>query len=251
MTHPANPERITVAGDWHGNTTRATEAVRIAAESGADLLLHTGDLGLLPTAAGQTHIDRLNAALAGAGLELWFVDGNHDDHHTLRTLPREPDGSALVRDHIRYLPRGHRWTWHDHSWLALGGAHTVNHTQYTPGVDWWPEETITQTDITAATVGGPVHTMLTHDAPFGVDVPGYVGNPHGWSTDDLQHANRNRSAIRAVVDAVRPTRLIHGHYHVRYTTNLVSAGRTTLIMGVGSDETPVKENLVSLSGSGV
>jgi predicted phosphodiesterase len=161
---PTDPDRIVIAGDWHANTTRALEAIRTTAADGVRLLPHTGDLGVLPTTAGHHFLDHIDAALAETGTELWFIDGNHDDHHALRTLPRQSDGTALLRDHLRYLPRGHRWTWHDRTWLALGGAHSVNNTRYTPGINWWPEETITQSDVDTATAHGHADAMITHDA---------------------------------------------------------------------------------------
>jgi predicted phosphodiesterase len=147
------PDRIIVAGDWHGNATRAGEAVRTAEAEGVGLLLHTGDFGVLPGASGERFLDRVEVELSRAGVAVWFIDGNHDDQYALRDQPREDDGTALIRGHIRYLPRGHRWTWHGQVWLALGGAYSVNNTRYTPGVDWWPEEIVSDTDIGAATAG--------------------------------------------------------------------------------------------------
>lgn len=175
---------------------------------------------------------------------MWFIDGNHDDQYALRDQPREDDGTALIRDHIRYLPRGHRWTWHGQVWLALGGAYSVDNTRYTPGVDWWPEEIVSDTDVGAATAGGPVDALITHDAPSGIGVPGYVGNPHGWSEADLLAVDRNRAAVRSVVDAVRPAQLFHGHYHVRYDAILTGLGYRTEIFGLGDDQSSLADNLL-------
>jgi hypothetical protein len=240
------PSRITVAGDWHGNTARAREAVRHVAASGVGLLLHLGDLGIAPGGAGERFLDGLETELARAGVELWFIDGNHDDHRRLGTLPREVDGSARISDHIRYLPRAHRWIWEGQTWLALGGAYSVGNSRYTAGVDWWPEETIADADVAAAAAGGPVDTVIAHDAPLGVDVPGYVGHPAGWSDADLAAANANRARLRTVLDAVTPARLFHGHYHVRYDATL-ARGRGTRITGLADDGSPLADNLLPLA----
>ena len=40
-----NPERITIAGDWHGNETYALEALKHAHEAGAGVIVHVGDFG--------------------------------------------------------------------------------------------------------------------------------------------------------------------------------------------------------------
>ena len=84
------PERIGVAGDWHGNTTWATRAVRkIAALLPADgtrVILHLGDFGIWPGSGGREYLSRLDAALAAADAELSFVDGNHEDFAQLAGL---------------------------------------------------------------------------------------------------------------------------------------------------------------------
>ena len=57
------PEHIGVAGDWHGNTTWATRAVRkIAALLPADgprVILHLGDYGIWPGPGGREYLSRL------------------------------------------------------------------------------------------------------------------------------------------------------------------------------------------------
>ena len=40
-----NPQRIMVAGDWHGNETYALEALKHAHEAGAEVIIHVGDFG--------------------------------------------------------------------------------------------------------------------------------------------------------------------------------------------------------------
>lgn len=246
----SEPQRIAIAGDWHGDEDRAVEAVGRTGDEGIAILVHTGDLGVMPGAAGDRYLDRVDDELLRSGVELWFVDGNHDDHRSLREWRRDVDGTCPVRTRIRHLPRGHRWTWHKQTWLALGGAHSVNSGRYTVGVDWWPEETISASEVAAATAGGVALFMVTHDAPAGVDVPGFVGNPHNWTEADLRSVQRNRAAVREVVDAVRPARLFHGHYHVRYEAILGDSGRRTQVSGIADNESSLDDNLVFVDLTG-
>jgi hypothetical protein len=120
------PARIGVAGDWHGNTAWATRAVRKMAgllpADGPRVIVHLGDFGIWPGAAGREYLARLDAALAEAGAELSFIDGNHEDFTQLARLRPGEDGRAQVTERIYHLPRGHRWRWHGRDWLALGGA---------------------------------------------------------------------------------------------------------------------------------
>ena len=110
------PGRIGVAGDWHGNTAWATRAVRKMAAllpaDGPRVIVHLGDFGIWPGPGGQEYLARLDAALAEAGAELSFVDGNHEDFSQLARLQPGPDGREQVTERIFHLPRGHRWRWH-------------------------------------------------------------------------------------------------------------------------------------------
>ena len=142
------PRRIVVAGDWHGNEEWAVSVIRrvpglLAGES-QRLILHLGDFGIWPDRAGQEYLERLSKALADAGAELWFVDGNHEDFARLGQLDRQPgpDGRVMVVPRVMHLPRGCRWNWHGLTWLACGGAVSLDRAVRTEGVDWWPQESM-------------------------------------------------------------------------------------------------------------
>ena len=94
------PGRIGVAGDWHGNTAWATRAVRKMAAllpaDGPRVIVHLGDFGIWPGPGGQEYLARLDAALAEAGAELSFVDGNHEDFTQLGRLRPGPAGWRRV-----------------------------------------------------------------------------------------------------------------------------------------------------------
>ena len=94
------PERIGVAADWHGNTAWATRAVRKMAAllpaDGPRVIVHLGDFGFWPGPRGREYLSRLDAALAAAGAELSFVDGNHEDFTELARLRPGPDAVSSV-----------------------------------------------------------------------------------------------------------------------------------------------------------
>jgi hypothetical protein len=162
----AIPERIGVAGDWHGNTAWATRAVRKMARqlpAGPRIIVHLGDFGIWPGRDGRDYLTAVTGALAAADAELWFVDGNHEDFSQLARLRPGPDGREPVTERIWHLPRGYRWRWHGRVWLALGGAVSVDRALRIPGVDWWPEEEITADQKRNVISGGYADVMLTHD----------------------------------------------------------------------------------------
>ncbi|WP_096303532.1 metallophosphoesterase [Jatrophihabitans sp. GAS493] len=106
------PDRIAVAGDWHGNLWWAQQAIDRAAAAQAQVIVQLGDFGFWTmTPATRKFLQRLEARLDEHNIRLLFVDGNHEDHDRLNARPINPDtGLRLITDHIHHLPRGVRWT---------------------------------------------------------------------------------------------------------------------------------------------
>ena len=100
----AAPRHIVVAGDWHGNEGWALSVIgrvpSLLAGEPRRLILHLGDFGIWPDAAGRAYLAHVSAALAAVDAELWFVDGNHEDFPLLGRLAREggatPDGREVI-----------------------------------------------------------------------------------------------------------------------------------------------------------
>jgi calcineurin-like phosphoesterase family protein len=232
------PDRIGVAGDWHGNTAWATRAVRKMAgllpPSGLRVIVHLGDFGIWPGRDGHDYLTALTGALADADAELWFVDGNHEDFSQLARLQPGPDGRSPVTDRIWHLPRGYRWRWHGREWLALGGAVSVDRALRTAGVNWWPEEEITWRQAGAVIDAGHADVMVTHDCPAGVP-HSFPPPPPSWSAADLRRSEAHHGLLREVVLAVEPRWLMHGHLHIGYQRR-VDLGRGVIeITGMDRD----------------
>jgi Calcineurin-like phosphoesterase len=216
------PRQIVVAGDWHGNEAWALSVIRrlpaLLAGPAPRVLLHLGDFGIWPDAAGQAYLAHVSAALETAGAELWFLDGNHEDFPQLAGLAASettPDGRVLVRPRLYYLPRGHRWAWHGRTWLACGGAVSLDRAGRTAGTDWWPEEEITDAQEAAVIAGGRADVLASHDCPSGV--PHTFGRPPSWwDPADLARSDAHRRRLQRITDAVQPRWVLHGHLHRAY-----------------------------------
>jgi hypothetical protein len=232
------PGRIGVAGDWHGNTAWATRAVRkmtaLLPADGPRLIVHLGDFGIRSEPGGQEYLARLDAALAEAGAELSFVDGNHEDFTELARLQPGPDGREQVTERIFHLPRGHRWRWHGRDWLALGGAVSLDRAGRTEGVDWWPEEEITLRQAGSVIEAGPADVMVTHECPAGIE-HAFPPPPPWWSQADLRRSDAHRGLLREVVLAVRPRWLMHGHLHLSYQRRVDLGGGPIEVTGLDCD----------------
>lgn len=67
-----------------------------------------------------------------------------------------------MSDHVTLLPRSHRWEMGGRSFVALGGAPSVNRLKLTEGIDWWPSEVIQEEHVEATIAGGHAEVMLAH-----------------------------------------------------------------------------------------
>jgi hypothetical protein len=232
------PTRIGVAGDWHGNTGWAVRAIRRScAALPADapkIVLHLGDFGIWPDRGGQEFLARADEALASAGAQLWFVDGNHEDHAMLARLRPGADGRSRVTDRIWHLPRGYRWSWHGRQWLALGGAVSPDRAERTAGRDWWPEEEITAGQAAAVVAGGPADVMVTHDCPAGIS-HAFTAPPPSWARADIVRGDRHRQRLADVAGAVRPRWLMHGHLHEYYRRTVDLGWGPVTVTGLDCD----------------
>lgn len=236
------PNRVVLAGDWHGNTGWAEHVIwetqHLLPDESPRLILHAGDFGFWPGSAGARYLSVVEEALEEVDAELFFVDGNHEWHPRLRDLQLERAafkahlGPVRVSPRVSWLPRGYRWIWHGKTWLALGGAVSVDRSVRAEGVNWWPEETFSGDDIATAIEGGPADVMLCHDAPGEVHMD-FGTPPHFMDPSDILRSDAHRDQLQTVVDRVQPELLIHGHYH-RVVRQETARGRRR-ILGLDMD----------------
>lgn len=214
MNDPKN--NFILAGDWHGKVHQAFEVINYARSNNIDTIVQVGDFGITPD--NSFFIDSIQKYLEEFKIVIYFVDGNKDHQPTLYKLPFEEDGTQKVSDNIFYLPRGFRWTWSNFTFLALGGAPSINRN-LNPIHAWCIEECITEEDINVATTGGPVDFLITHDSPAGI--PNYIDDENSlgvlekFGADAIQYCRDHRELLRRVSDVVTPRFITHGHFHAR------------------------------------
>lgn len=208
--------RVLVAGDVHGKVWHLDYLYREAVRVGADLVFAVGDFAAWNN---DVFVRYLNVLTEVHGIPCWWLDGNHDDHGWLHdsgaaTADRPTPVWASAPD-VYYLPRGCTWTWGTTRCAALGGATSVDRSIRTPYRDWWPQEEISQGDVYRILDNvDRVDVLFTHEAPVGTEpLERQMTHSEGQVWYD---SKRQREAVAAVVDALRPRLLIHGHHHRRY-----------------------------------
>lgn len=216
---PDTIAKVLTAGDWHGNTRWMRQVLTCAARDGFKVLIHVGDLKVLwydeypdyPEAGGFTAV--LAQLLDELGLVFIFVDGNHDVHPKLRSLPWNADGFGVISDRLLYAPRGHRWSLGGVRFGALGGAYSIDRYRGTEGLDWFLDEATVPADVVALGTE-PLDVLITHDVPAGIDLEmGFMEVPEAIERESYIV----RSLIRDAVRATEPKLVFSGHWHQRRT----------------------------------
>lgn len=246
-------DKILFVGDLHGSMYDLEQAIRRARKHGAHII-QVGDFGYLwPGGSLDAEVDRLTQE---AGVRLAFIDGNHDWHDKLPGRWPAPELGKDFKYHdpgCYYVPRGHSFTVGNFSVVGLGGAPSIDRKfRELSGRKWWPTEEITyaqaQGAIASGTLGVAETTILvTHDAPRCPDKIGPL--KYGPWADTAEWfeplAANSTSLIREVMERIRPTLHVHGHYHVAYSETWPTG---TTLVGLSNNGTPGSTWLVELDG---
>ena len=235
------PRRVLVAGDWHGDREWALNVImrvpQLLAGEQKRLILQLGDFGIWRDADGRRYLGSVTAVLDTVDAELWFIDGNHEDFTELARMASGgtlPDGRVVVRPNIYHLPRGYRWRWHGRTWLACGGAVSLDRAQRFEGRDWWPDEEITRWEETAIIASGHADVLMCHDCPSGVEHR-FPRPLAGWAPEDQSRAQAHRERLQRITDAVTPTHLMHGHLHRAYQRSCDFGYGAVQVTGLATD----------------
>jgi len=236
----SEPGLIGVMGDIHGQKNWTVQAVKDICKrlEPPRIILQAGDFGVSPDREihfagtdepylqeGFPHKE-LSQVLEDNDAELWFCEGNHEDHDLLE---RHAEGLAeldgiQVAPRITWLRRGARWSWHGKTWLACGGAVSVDKFLRKQGVSWFPQETISLFEEFFIGATGPADVLLSHDAPS--ECPLQLSPrdelPKSW-LPMIPAAEEHRERLQRICVAVKPSYVFHGHYHLSQVKTIHAA----------------------------
>ena len=231
------PERIVVAGDWHGNWDAAAQSLLLAANNKASVLIQTGDFGMWPGEHGSRYLNHVATQAEQLGVHVLWLDGNHEDFDQLEAITPGPGGLRSLSRHLIHLPRGARWTWHDIRFCAVGGATSLDRPGRIRGVSWWPQEELHAFQAADIIAGGTCDVLFTHDVTHEVNVPGIHHRVYipDWDRYELERAWTHREGVGALTAALQPTHLFHGHFHEAYQKLSETTFGTVNVTGLGSD----------------
>jgi len=207
-----------------------------ASAAGIDRVIQLGDFGIKTTLEGQSFLSALSTTAERTDVRLDFIDGNHDDHDELYRLRTDParqheDGSIVVRPGVHYWPRGTVIDLGGRRIGFLGGAVSVDRDRRLPGISWWANEPITAEDVEllALNAGGALDVLLTHETINGISLPSRYND---WPIDVEIDSREQRILVARAVEMTRPSLMVHGHWHIRYTAEY---GQSTRVLGLGHE----------------
>lgn len=125
-----------------------------------------------------------------------FVDGNHENFSLLKQFSkRKWNGGAVhsLNRSVLHLMRGEIYMIDGFTFLAAGGATSIDMIYRVPYQSWWPDESWGSRDITNimnSTIDNSIDYVLAHTAPYSiisqlVDTKSFV-DPISKTMDEIQ-----------------------------------------------------------------
>lgn len=192
---------ITVFGDVHGHIPIFRDMIKKVPED--HTIIQVGDMGIWPNSIRQFEL--------GFPRPVYFIDGNHEFFPYLNGISEIRE----IHPNLFYVPRGTVTELDGRKILFLGGAESPDKQWRTPGVSWFPEESITQADLYRIPEDvETVDLMITHTPPYSV-----IHHLKGGDTPD--HWNRSSKVVESVWTGLDKPPLVCGHMHFRKTVGVV------------------------------
>lgn len=212
----SNDPAYAIVGDMHGNLSAAIAAMDFAKSYNVKTLFQLGDWGFMWHGHGKDRLVKLNmlaSELRARGQHMYFIDGNHDWHPELRSMPLSDWPNTVT-----YCKRGSYLTLRNTDGKDvvvgfMGGAASIDKKYRIEGVSWWHEEVPTDHDIPPV----KLDVLMTHDAP---ELPPGL-NGYKFDDDISKYVKDSRDAIAKAVELTKPSKLFHGHYHMSYRAKYV------------------------------
>ncbi len=217
--------KILIAGDTHCSRHQFTYLFRMAKENKCKLIIVVGDYGYWPRDKyGVAFLEHCQGLARKEGIDVWWLDGNHEDHDYLDAWVNGNTTEPLVtRGHgdekypnVKYLPRGCKFELDGVTFMSYGGAFSVDRRSRVKYVDWFPQEVV-ELDAADRIEDGHVDILLSHEVPTGYNFPYDDTTPTGILSKE------SRDALYKIVQKVTPFFCFGGHHHLRRTYGVMTS----------------------------
>ena len=242
--------KVVLLGDTHGNAHALVDAFFVAKDAEAEAIIQLGDFGFGWIAhTGQCEFSRLAAEMVErTAIPFYWLDGNHENFDLLYEIEPDENNHRHIFPGVTHLGRGSTLTIGDTTFMAFGGAISVDRQHRVLGRSYWQQESVTPEDIEAVKSNTtPIDIFLSHDAPYGAQTDGnyrWLAKTFGEMAKDESVVNQK--LVREALDLSEAKQAYHGHLHLLYRAKLDNGVTVTGIAHDGS-----KENTLLLDNTSV
>lgn len=158
------------------------------------VFLQCGDFGFFWPKAG------MEGKIRNGRAKIYWCPGNHEDYSVIR---KDGSGFIEVDENIYLASFGSVLELEGRNILFAGGAESPDRKERIYGESWWPEESISESDMEKLP-DAHIDWVISHTAPwfFPAPVSFFLPSP-------------SRSLLNRVFDRYTPKRWIFGHFHKR------------------------------------
>lgn len=204
---------IYITGDTHGNINRFSDLSMPDEHlwTADDYLIVCGDFGFV---FADDELERRQLdELAKKPYTILFVDGNHENFHALYRYPEQSRFGGrvhVIRNNIFHLMRGQVYDICGKSFLAMGGAYSIDRFVRKKNLSYWDEELPCNSEYREAAKsiaerGNKVDYIITHTAPREIiRRMGYYPDPHDMELTGF---------LEWIMYECRFKRWFFGHWH--------------------------------------
>lgn len=210
--------RVFLKGDCHGRFDEIVDFIETYSLDEGDYIIVVGDMALFWRNDRKDADYFINFYEENYKVNLWFIDGNHENFKLLNELEIDEKGLGTVSPHIKYLPRGLTFELCGKRYLCMGGADSVDRFRRIKNYTWWEEEKILPEDIAKVDKSLYYDIVLTHAAPQTI-----VGN-NKWqlcmlllAEELIDHSSEQR--LEELMDGLKFGHWYFGHYHADVQLN--------------------------------
>lgn len=209
---------VVIIGDVHGRPDVIWEAMQELPPG--SIIICTGEFGY----GFYDHYcseEKFYDYIARQDFTICFIDGNHEKFPILNSLPISiwNDGKAhVIRHNLVHLMRGEIYTINDKRIFTFGGGYSIDREIRTAGVDWWPEENISEADRQNAdqNLDGNNHEVdyiISHTAPIKT-VERLAYNHPGVIKKRVMEEFEITNYLQHVSDTTKHSKWYFGHFHI-------------------------------------
>jgi predicted phosphodiesterase len=149
---------IACLGDIHGEFWVLQQKLREASALKAAALIQVGDFGFWPYTVEEFVRVMTEAQAKGYNLPVYAIEGNHEYFPLLAGMTAVTE----LAPNLYYVPRGTVLELDGRQVAFCGGAGSIDKGWRKPGVDWFPEEYVTEDDVAKFQDVGPVDLFISH-----------------------------------------------------------------------------------------